>query len=147
MKDPPLPLMPLVLAKLLKSYPEPLRIQLVMIIRFGAEIGYKNPCDVHILSKNFASAIDDPSIINKKLEEDLWLRRFVHIHIPSISFILSPLGLVLKYDGGFSHIYHLSHPKGKSVTFYVSDRVGKPRYTRFQEVLDLILDANPSSSR
>lgn len=42
-----------------------------MNIRFVAEIDYKGPRDMLILSQNLASAMNDPSIIDKKLEEDL----------------------------------------------------------------------------
>ncbi len=112
-----------------------------MILRFGAEIGYKGPQNVLILSENLASAIEDPSIINNKLAEDIQLRRVISVPTPIAPFISSPLGLVPKYDGGFRQIHHLSHPKGKSVNDHIPDGAGELRYTRFYEVLDLILKA------
>ncbi len=110
-----------------------------MILRFEVEIGYKDPCDVLKLSKNLASAMEDPSIIDNKLEEDICLRKVVSVPVPSPPFISSPLGLVLKHDGDFRRIHHLSHPKGRSVNDHIPDGAGELRYTRFQEVLDLIL--------
>lgn len=112
-----------------------------MILRFGVELGYKGPRDVLILSKNLVSAMEDPSIIDNKLEEDLRLRRIVPVPNPSIPFISSPLGLVPKHDGGFRRIHHLSHPKGRSVNDHIPDGAGELRYIKFQEVLNLILKA------
>ncbi len=112
-----------------------------MILRFGAEIGYKGPQNVLILSENLASAMEDPSIIDNKLAEDIQLRRVVSVPTPIAPFISSPLGLVSKHDGGIRRIYHLSHPKEKSVNDHIPDGARELRYTRFHEVLDLILKA------
>lgn len=114
-----------------------------MIIRFGTEIGYKGPRDVLILSENLASTIDNPSIIDEKLEEDLRLCRVVLVPTPLTPFISSPLGLVPKYNGDLRHIHHLSHSKGKLVNDHTSDSIGELRYTRFQEVLNLNLWRRP----
>ncbi len=35
-----------------------------MVLRFGAELGYEGP-DAFILSDNLASALEDPTIIEK----------------------------------------------------------------------------------
>lgn len=42
-----------------------------MILRFGAEIGYKGPQNLLIFSENLASAMEDPSIIDNKLVENI----------------------------------------------------------------------------
>lgn len=60
---------------------------------------------------------------------------------PSVLFILSPLGLVSKHDGGFRRIHHLSHPRGHSVNDHIPDKAGELRYRRFQRVLEFILKA------
>ena len=85
--------------------------------------------------------MEDRSIIDNKLEEDLRLRRIIPVPNLSIPFILSPLGLVPKHDGGFRHIHHLSHPKGRSVNDHIPDGAREIRYIKFQEVLNLILKA------
>lgn len=130
---------------MLKNYSRHLGIHLAIILRFGAEIGYKGPQDVLILSENLVSVMKNPSIIDNKLEEDFQLCRVVHVPTSSTPFISSPLSLVSKYDGGFRQIHHLSHPKGRSVNNRIPDGEGELRYTRFQEVLDLTLKARQSS--
>lgn len=71
--------------------------------------------------------MENPSIIDNKLKEDLHLRRIVHISTPPTPFISSPLGLIPKQNGGFKQIYHLSHPKGGSVNNYIPDGAGELR--------------------
>lgn len=73
-------------------------------MRVGVEVGYKGRRDVLILSKGLASAMEDPSIIDNKLEEDLRLRKIIPVPNLSTPFISSPLGLVPKHDGGFRRI-------------------------------------------
>ncbi len=63
------------------------------------------------------------------------------VHQLSRPFICSPLGLVPKYDGGWRRIHHLPHPHGESVNDYIPDGVDEMRYTRFQEVLQLVINA------
>lgn len=112
-----------------------------MILRFGAELGYQGPPDAFILSDNLASVLEDPAIIDKKLAEDLAMGRVVEVKEPTPPFISSPLGLVPKHDGGWRRIHHLSHPRGQSVNDHIPDGAGELRYTRFQEVLKLIIKA------
>ncbi len=63
------------------------------------------------------------------------------VHQPSRSFICSPLGLVPKHDGGWRKIHYPLHSHGESVNNNIPDGVGEMRYTRFQEVLPLIINA------
>lgn len=112
-----------------------------MILRFGAKLGYVGP-PAFSLSDNLASALQDPTIIEKKLQEDLASGRVTQVQDPPTPpFICSPLGLVPKYDEGWRRIHHLSHPPGKSVNDYIPDGAGEMRYTRFQEVLQLVTQA------
>lgn len=112
-----------------------------MIIRFGAELGYEEPPDAFILSSSLASALEDPAIIDQKLTEDLAMSRVVEVKRSTPPFICSPLGLVPKHDGGWRRIHHLSYPLGNSVNNYIPDGAGELRYTRFQEVLKLVIQA------
>lgn len=127
LKNSPSPLKPSVRAELLRNYPGPLRIHLPMIVRFGVELGYKGPTDAFILSKNLSSALVDTDIIDKKLCEDLALKRIIEVKAPTPPFIASPLGLVPKHDGGWRKIHHLSHPAGSSVNDYIPDGAGEVR--------------------
>ncbi len=111
-----------------------------MVLRFGGELGYEGP-DAFILSDNLASALEDPTIIEKKLREDLASGRITLVHQPSCPFICFLLGLVTKDDGGWRRIHHLSHPRGESLNDYIPDVVGEMKYTRLQEVLQLVINA------
>lgn len=86
---------------MLKDYPGPLGIHLAMILRFGAEIGYKGPQNVLILLENLVLAMENPFIIDNKLAEDIQLCQVVSVPTSITPFISSPLGLVPKYDGSF----------------------------------------------
>lgn len=90
LRDSPSPLKPSAWAALLRNYPGPLGVHLTMILRFGVEIGYKGPRDVLILSKNLASAMEDPSIIDSKLEEDIHLQRVAPVANPTLHLFRRP---------------------------------------------------------
>ena len=141
----PSPLRPSAWADLLLEYAGALRIYLPMILRFGTELGYKGPLDAFIILDNFASALKDPPIINKKLTEDLALGRVVEVEKPTSPFICSLWGLVPKHDGGWRKIHHLSHPRVESVNDHIPDGVWELRYTCFQEVLELVIQAGQDS--
>lgn len=109
-----------------------------MILRFGAQLDYKGP-EAFILSKNLASALVDTGIIDKKLANDLRCRRVEELTNPTLPFISTPLGLVPKHSGGWRKIHHLSHPVGCSVNDHTPDGAGEMRYTRFQDVLQVVI--------
>lgn len=111
-----------------------------MVLRFGAELVYEGP-KAFILFDNLASALKDPTIIEKKLQEHLALGRVIPVHQPKRPFICSPLGFVPKHNGGWRRIHHLSYPRGESVNDYILDGAGEIRYTRFQEILQLVINA------
>ena len=98
-----------------------------------------------ILFNNLVLTIDNPSITDKKLEEDLYLCQIFHILIPFIHFISLYIGLILKQNVSYKQIYHLFYSKKESVNDYISDGVVEIRYTRFQKVLNLILNAGKNS--
>lgn len=101
-----------------------------MIIRFGAELGYDEPTDALIFSKNLSSALVDTEIIDKKLRKELALHRIVEVD-QERPFISSPLGLVPKHDSGWRNINHFSHPVGHSVNDHIPEGAWEMRYTRF----------------
>ena len=100
----PSPFKPHAWATLLSHYGGPLPSQLVLILRFGALIGYEGP-ESTIISPNLRSALLEPTIIQKKLEQDLASRQVVPITQtpPLISF---PLGLAPKANGDLRRIHH-----------------------------------------
>lgn len=105
------PLKPTAWANLLQAYSGPLQVHLPMILRFKVELGYQGLQDTFILSKNLASALENPTIIDNKLAENLALRQVIRVTSLPL-FISSPLRLVPKPDSGFCRIDHLSYPQG-----------------------------------
>lgn len=85
-------------ATLLQPYKRALTSQLVLILHFGALIGYQGP-DAHIVSRNLSSALLDANVIQKNLNDDL-LAGCVIPATQTTPFISSPLGLVPKSNGG-----------------------------------------------
>ncbi len=112
----PSPLKPKAWADLLARYPGSLQIHLPMVLRFGEELGYEG-LDAFILSDNLASTLEDLTIIEEKLQENLASGRVTPVHQPSRSFIISQLDLIPKHDGGTRRIHHLPHPHGESVNY------------------------------
>ena len=86
-------------------------------------------------------ALVDTGIIDKKLAENLRCRWVEEVTNLILFLISSPLGLVPKHDGGWKKIYHLSYPIGCSVNDHISNGTGEMRYTRFQDVLQIIIRA------
>lgn len=63
-----LPLKASAWANLLTQYPGSLQIYLPIVLRFEVKLGYKGS-ETFILSENLASALEDPTIIEKKFGE------------------------------------------------------------------------------
>ena len=104
------------------------------ILQSGTHISYEGQPQL-CLSKNLASAFEDPKIITNKLQDDLRLHRVVKA-TPVFPFISSPLGLVPKHDGGWRRIHHLSFPDHTSV----NDGIPKPYSTIDYITVDTIFE-------
>ena len=124
---------------LLSQYRDPLPFQLVLILRFGALIGYEGPAAT-IISPNLRSALLEPGIIQKKLEQDLAARRVIPI-AATTPLISSPLGLALKADGDLRRIHHLSYLQGHSVNDYIPREAVHLKYATLANVLSRICRA------
>jgi hypothetical protein len=85
-------------AALLAEYPGEFPSLIDGILRYNARINYIRLPQL-ILSKNLASALDDPNFIAEKIDENLEAN-LIKLITPFKSFICSPLGLILKKDGG-----------------------------------------------
>ena len=84
---------------LLVQYPGSLRIHVPMVLRFRAELKYEG-LDAFIHLDNLASPLEHPTIIEKKLQEDLASGRVTPVHQPSCLLLCSPSKLFPKHDGG-----------------------------------------------
>lgn len=118
---------------LLHPYKGPLPSQLVFILRFGASIGYEGPQST-IISHNLSSALLDPAGIDQKLTQDLLSGRVIPATQLS-PYISSPVGLVLKQNGDFRRIHHLSFPRGRSVNDFIPKKAVSLKYATLANVL------------
>lgn len=71
-------------------------------------MGYEGTPDTYILSKNLASALVGPAVIDKKLIGGLSLGRVVEVVKSTSPSIYSLLKFVPKHDGGLRRIHHFS---------------------------------------
>lgn len=133
------PFKPHAWATLLSQYRDALPSQLVLILRFGASIGYDGP-ESTIISPNLRSALLEPGIIQKKLEQDLACGRVIPITQTS-PLISSPLGLAPKANGDLRRIHHLSYPRGQSVNDFIPREAVRLKYATLANVLTRICRA------
>lgn len=110
------------------------------MLTYGALIGYTGPPTL-ILSKNLATATEDPDTIASQLREDLALGRVSPVDSPTQPFISSPLGLVPKADAGWRRIHHLSYPPGRSVNDGIPREFAKLVYDSRSDILNLVRKA------
>ena len=117
---------------LLRHYERTLPFQLLLILRFGVMIGYQRP-ESTLTSQNLRSAFLDAAIIDRKLDEDLKSGR-VAPATQSSPFVSSPVGLVLKSNGGLRRIHHLSYPRGQSVNDFIPKEACKLKYATLENI-------------
>ena len=100
----------------LKDYPDYYFTKIIPAILWkGAKIGYRGPNLTH-RHINHYSALDVPEILSSDLQKQLYHDRLVKIDPDTDApFVYSPLGLVLKHDGGWRRIHDLSFPPGNLV--------------------------------
>lgn len=92
-----------------------------------------------MLSDNLTLALQNPTIIKKKLQEDLASRRMIQLQEPStLLYICLLLVFVSKHDSCQQRIHHLSHSSGKSVNDYITNGARELGYRQFHEVLQLV---------
>ena len=96
-------------ATLFHLYKRPLMSQLILILRFGALLGYQGP-DAYIISNNLSFALFDLDIIKQKFNKDLLLGCVIYV-TKKKPFISSLLGLVPKRYRGLWCIHHLLFPQ------------------------------------
>lgn len=126
-------------SKLLFQYPNQiLWLQFLIIFYFGFLIDYKKP-DTFISSGNLPSILIQLKVINQIIASDLVLSRIMIRDSPINHFISSPLSFVLKYNGHFKKIYHLSYSHGSLVNNFIASKAFTLSYSLLQNVFDHIL--------
>ena len=101
---------------------------------YGAKIDYTGP-DQFILSNNLASANAAPEMLTMDVEDQRARNRLIEVPTLPARYICSPLCLILKVNGGWRRIHHLSHPEGNSVNDFIPEEWGALEYFSFDEAL------------
>ena len=113
----------------------------------GFMLGFEGPRSARD-SKNLASLRSRDSIVSDKLRKEINLGRiagpFTEIPLPNLR--VSPIGLVPKSSGNsFRLIHHLSWPAGDSLNDGICDELCRVKYTSFDEAVQRIALAGPST--
>lgn len=110
-----------------------------MILYFRAKSRYKR-LSTFILLENLASALQDLTIIEKKLQKYLLLGCVIQMqNSQTLPFICLSLGLGFKYNRTQQKIYYFFYLQGKLVNDNIPDGVGKIKYISFQKVLRIVI--------
>ena len=137
----PTPVKPQILDTFLKGYDSGERKYLVEGFRSGFQIAFQGEAR-NCSGKNLKSAIDNPHVVEAKLNKELEAERIAGPFKapPFGSFHVSPLGIVpKKEEGQFRVIHHLSFPEGASVNDGIPKVMTTVRYTSIQEAVEAIV--------
>lgn len=137
LQDSPSPLHAPAWEILLQPCPGELSSLIKGMLTYGCLLGYEGPEQFHI-SRNLCTARFAPEIIQGKIQQDLHLRR-VSPSSGRPPFMCSPLGLVLKHDGGWRRIHNLSHPRGTSINDHIPKEYGTLDYTNIYQIYNAVL--------
>ena len=92
-------------------------------------------------SKNLASALQHPVIVDNKLEKEISLNRIAgpFPSPPFLNLVISPLGVVpKKAEGEFRLIHHLSYPEGGSVNDCIPREFSSVTYATIDQAITLV---------
>jgi hypothetical protein len=125
----------------LSGYPQELTDYLIDGFTNGFDIGFEG----HNLSSkpyNLKSAMEHPTIVDTKLNEELELGRVAGpFDTPPYHYLhLSPLGVCeKKVPGTYRMIHHLSFPAGQSVNDGISDDKSKVQYASISDAIQIVV--------
>lgn len=125
---------------LLDKYPNPkVAEELCSGFTYGFRLQYVGPRD-HVYSTNLISAEQHGEETLKKINSEIELGRILgpFTSLPIATLRISPIGLVLKPDGGWRLITILSHPVDNSVNSAIDPEFCKVTYTSFDSILHKI---------
>ena len=106
----------------------------------GFSLHYQGP-RAKRLSRNLKSAIDNPTLVQSKLNKEICEGRMAgpFTSPPFLNLIVSPVGLVPKKAlGEFRLIHHLSYPEGESINDGISKEFSTVQYTSFDAEVNMI---------
>lgn len=135
------PVRPKVLKYFLKGYDTAMADYLVAGFTYGFELHYEGPRQFRS-SKNLLSALQNPVIVNKKLQKELEAHRIVgpFVTLPFDNLQISPIGIVPKKEKGqFRLIHHLSFPENSSINDFIPEVFTKVHYATLDDAMNIIV--------
>jgi len=131
-------------SKLTAGYPDPEVVKAIVgICRVGARIGYEGHRTSVTIHPNLSSALDNPVIITREIQNEIAnnrLERYADYSALPPHFTLSPLGLTDKSDCSKRRISHLSFPADDpfSINSGIPDEYGTIYYSPISEAISAI---------
>ena len=115
------------------------------ILLSGAKIGYRGP-PLNYRNPNHQSARSALQILTADLQKQLQHDRLTQVDPQAeAQYVCSPLGLVLKHDGGWRRIHDLSFPRGQSVNDGIPHDWGALEYAIYDDAVDALLSRGPGA--
>ena len=113
--------------------------RLLIGINNGVSTGYKGP-HYHFQARNLASALAHPEVVDAELKKEVDSGRVLgpFPHCPLHNFRTSGLGVVLKKNGKWRMILHLSAPEGHSINDYISKDEFSLHYSTIDDAVALL---------
>ena len=99
------------------------------------------------LPRNHKSALRNPGLVSEKIQKELAAGRLAGPFLvpPFPKFIVSPLGLVPKKDGGQRLIHDLSYPHGNSVNSSIDHADATVCYSSVEDAIQCIISIGSSA--
>ena len=109
--------------------------RLLIGINNGVSTGYKGP-HYHFQTRNLASALAHPEVVDPELKKEVDSGRVLGPFpcCPLHNCRTSGLGVVLKKNGKWRMILHLSAPEGQSINDYISKDEFSLQYSTIDDV-------------
>ena len=129
-----------VLARYLQRYGSHKSQYLIDGFTNGFKLGF-NGTQQSVLSGNLTSALDNPAVIDKKLDKETAMGRIAgpFLSPPFANFRCSPLGIVPKKTfGEFRLIHHLSYPDNSSVNAGIDREFSRVHYAGIETAIQMI---------
>lgn len=91
-------------------------------------------------SKNLKSATEHHDHLMDKINKEIKLGRIMgpFDQLPISNLHISPVGIVLKSDGGWRMITHLSYPSDRGINDFIDPDLCTVQYASFDGVVDMI---------
>ena len=120
-----------------KNYPDNLFIREGLLIGFILQ--YSGP-RLPRFSKNLPTLGINKQVAEDKIQKEVSLGRVTGLfpQPPFPTLQVSPLGLILKKDGDYRLIHHLSYPENASINYFIDSEQSSVKYSTIDDAAAII---------